>query len=226
MPLGKLLRSCYLAVIFPIYKQYKNYFESQLPMINITHSYQSAFTESGAVSTEASKALPVADGAGLEQQYHDVMTSMRQQKNTALNAEGKLPFALKQRRIEQPMLDYSVEKALSAATWRRIIVQSLIENVEKGPGHFSIHRAKDALKKIAASMGMSKLASQLNSTNPVDVEHAAHLLGWLKNPRAAMPLLAACEKRHPQTKEILAVLTTHYVDYSHSIVAGGLDVMS
>ncbi len=137
-------------------------------------------------------AEPLGDSTftNCEQQYHLAMVEIRQRYLSSFSAESKMPFALKQRQIELPMLEYSVSLALSSPKWRQVVVRALLENIEKGPGHLSVHRAKDALKQIASSIGITNLSSMINSPDQTEAEQAAHLLGWLKNPRAAQPLLA------------------------------------
>ena len=130
-----------------------------------------------------------------------------------------MPFALKQRQIEQPMLEYSVALALSAPRWRQVVVRALLENIEKGPGHLSVHRAKDALKQIASSIGLTNLSSMLHSQEQIEAEQSAHLLGWLKNPRAALPLLDSIQRGHASSKLISTIVQQHYPDYRFSLEA-------
>ena len=160
-------------------------------------------------------AEPLGDSAftSCEQQYHLAMVEMRQRNLSSFSAESKMPFALKQRQIELPMLEYSVSLALSSPKWRQVIVRALLENIEKGPGHLSVHRAKDALKQIAASIGLANLSSMLYSQDLTEAEQSAHLLGWLKNPRAAQPLLASIQRGHSFGKLISSIVEQHYPDY-------------
>lgn len=160
-------------------------------------------------------AEPLGDSAvtSCEQQYHLAMVSMRQRNLSSFSAESKMPFALKQRQIELPMLEYSVSLALSSPKWRQVVVRALLENIEKGPGHLSVHRAKDALKQIAASIGLTNLSSMLYSQNRIEAEQAAHLLGWLKNPRAAQPLLASTKQDRLFDQLISTILELHYPAY-------------
>jgi hypothetical protein len=147
-----------------------------------------------------------------EQKYHLAMQEMRQ-RNLSSFTESRMPFALKQRQIELPMIDYSVTLALSAPKWRQVVVRALLENIEKGPGHLSVHRAKDALKQIAASIGLNNLVSMMSSTDPTESAQAVHLLGWLKNARAANPLVASYRKGHPCSDLIASVVAQHYPAY-------------
>lgn len=124
-----------------------------------------------------------------------------------------MPYALKQRQIELPMLEYSVSLALSTPKWRQIVVRALLENIEKGPGHFSVHRAKDALKQIAAAIGTQNLSLMLHSQDALESEQAAHLLGWLKNLRAAQQLFAASRAGHGNLAVVNRVIEQHYRAY-------------
>ncbi len=148
-----------------------------------------------------------------DEQYHLAMIEMRQRNLSLFSAESKMPFALKQRQIELPMLEHSVSLALSSPKWRQVVVRALLENIEKGPGHLSVHRAKDALKQIAASIGLNNLSSMLDSGDRTEAEQTAHLLGWLKNPRAAQPLIASIQQGHRSSDLIAKVLERHYPDY-------------
>lgn len=121
-----------------------------------------------------------------------------------------MPFALKQRQIELPMLKYSVSLAMSSPRWRQVVVRTLLDNIQKGPGHLSVHRAKDGLKQIAAAIGVSNLATMLNSQDKLEADQAAQLLGWLKNARAVQPLLRALEDGHQSSNVISEVLEQHY----------------
>lgn len=124
-----------------------------------------------------------------------------------------MPFALKQRQIELPMLDYSVSLAMSSPKWRQVVVRTLLENIQQGPGHLSVHRAKDGLKRIAAGIGVTNLSAMLQSSDKREAEQAAQLLGWLKNLRAAQPLLKALENNHQSGKVISDVIDQHYRSY-------------
>ncbi len=145
-----------------------------------------------------------------EQQYDRLMIEMRQQNLLSFSADSKMPFALKQRRIELPMLEHSVSLAMSSPKWRQVVVQALLENIENGPGHLSVHRAKDALKRIASFIGLIRLTSMIDSQNAVESNQAAHLLGWLKNPRAARTLIIAMDQNHALRQTIEDVLSQHY----------------
>ncbi|CAN5366389.1 hypothetical protein BH10CYA1_BH10CYA1_19620 [soil metagenome] len=160
-------------------------------------------------------AEPLGDSTftSCEQQYHLAMVEMRQRNLSSFSAESKMPFALKQRQIELPMLEYSVSLALSSPKWRQVVVRALLENIEKGPGHLSVHRAKDALKQIAASIGLTNLSSMIYSHEQTEAEQAAHLLGWLKNPRAAQPLLDSIHREHLGNQLITKILELHYPAY-------------
>lgn len=160
-------------------------------------------------------AEPLGDSTftSCEQQYDLAMVEMRQRNLSSFSAESKMPFALKQRQIELPMLEYSVSLALSSPNWRQVVVRALLENIEKGPGHLSVHRAKDALKQIAASIGLTNLSSMLHSHDQTEAEQAAHLLGWLKNPRAAQPLLALLHRGHQSSKLLSNIMQQHYPAY-------------
>lgn len=147
-----------------------------------------------------------------EQKYHLAMFGMRQ-RNLSSFSESRMPFALKQRQIELPMIDYSVTLALSAPKWRQVVVQALLENIAKGPGHLSVHRAKDALKQIASSIGLNNLVSMMASPDPIESAQAVHLLGWLKNARAANPLVDSYRNGHPCSELIAAVVAQHYPAY-------------
>jgi hypothetical protein len=148
-----------------------------------------------------------------EQQYHLAMVEKRQRNLSSFSAESRMPFALKQRQIELPMLEYSVRVALSAPKCRQVVVRALLENIEKGPGHLSVHRAKDALKQIANAIGMNNLAAMLSSTDPMEAAQAVELLGWLKNSRAAIPLLDAQIRGHHCAELIKRVVVQHYPAY-------------
>ena len=148
-----------------------------------------------------------------DEQYHLAMVEMRQRNLSSFSAESRMPFALKQRQIELPMLEYSVSLALSSPKWRQVVVRALLENIEKGPGHLSVHRAKDALKQIAASIGLANLSSMLYSADRTEAEQTAHLLGWLKNPRAAQPLIISIQQGHQARDLISIILERHYPDY-------------
>ncbi len=148
-----------------------------------------------------------------DEQYHLAMIEMRQRNLSSFSAESKMPFALKQRQIELPMLAYSVSLALSSPKWRQVVVRALLENIEKGPGHLSVHRAKDALKQIAAAIGLSNLSSMLYSADRTEAEQTAHLMGWLKNPRAAQPLVASIKQGHRSCDVFSKILERHYPDY-------------
>ena len=88
----------------------------------------------------------------LDFDYDAAMVDIRLRVLQSLSA-SKMPTNLKQRYIEQEILKQSVAHALSSAAMRRKVVEALLENVEKGPGHLSIHRAKRALKEISARLG-------------------------------------------------------------------------
>lgn len=139
---------------------------------------------------------------------------MRQRNLSSFESDSRMPYSLKQRQIELPMLEFSVEKALSSPKWREIVVAAMLENVEKGPGHLSVHRAKQALKQIASAIGIRNLTDLLNSHDPIQCHQAAHLLGWLKNPRAARPLLQALDNKHASSAAIMEVMQTHYFEYN------------
>lgn len=151
--------------------------------------------------------------ANREQQYHATMTQMRQANLASFSSDSRMPFALKQRQIERPMLEYTVSLALSSPRWRQIIVDTLIENIERGPGHFSVHRAKEALKQIASAIGVANLSSTLKSQDTAEARQAANLLGWLKNPDAARLLQKSLQSNHPLQSEISAVISRHYGQY-------------
>jgi hypothetical protein len=161
----------------------------------------------------AAKPLDNCDPTNYEQQYHLDMVAMRQRNLSSFSAESKMPFALKQRQIELPMLDYSVSLAMSSPKWRQVVVRALLENIQQGPGHLSVHRAKDGLKRIAAGIGVTNLSAMLHSSDKREAEQAAELLGWLKSLRAAQPLLKALETDHQSSKVISNVIDQHYRSY-------------
>ncbi|RTL45445.1 MAG: hypothetical protein EKK48_03125 [Candidatus Melainabacteria bacterium] len=165
-----------------------------------------------------------SDSTAFEQHYHETLSMMRQTKLSEFAADSKMPFALKQRQIELPMLEYSVALARSSPKWRQVIVKSLIENIEQGPGHFSVHRAKDALKQIALAIGIPNLSSMLKSQDLTESEQAAELLGWLKNSRAAQPLLMSLKSDHPLRQRIGDIVGQHYSQYR--IEAATFEVIS
>lgn len=148
-----------------------------------------------------------------EQHYHQTMIQMRQKNLSSFSAQSKMPFALKQRQIELPMLEYSVSMAQSSPKWRQVIVSALLENIENGPGHLSVHRAKDALKQIASSIGYASLCEMLHSHDLNEAKQAIQLLGWLKNSRAALTLLRTLESDHKLNHLIAAVVEQHYSSY-------------
>jgi hypothetical protein len=126
-------------------------------------------------------------------------------------SESKMPTNLKQRYIEQEILRESVDLAVSCADMRRTIVEALLENVDKGPGHLSIHRAKRGLKEISARLGLKFVSELLHAQDQMDRCQAAHLLGWSKSVRATKTLLQAHRTADSQTRDvILRVLKRHY----------------
>jgi hypothetical protein len=53
----------------------------------------------------------------------------------------------------------------------------------------------------------------LKSQDELEFEQAAHLLGWLKNPRAAQQLLAASRRGRGNIAVINRVIEQHYQGY-------------
>lgn len=104
-------------------------------------------------------------------------------------ANKQMSFALKQRFVEAPMVEYAVSYSLSSLTRRQVAVRRLVENVEKGPGHLSVNRAKQALKEIGSSVGFKNLLAELQSNDARCRWQAAHLVGWLKDAKAIDPLI-------------------------------------
>jgi hypothetical protein len=153
---------------------------------------------------EAAAAPAVAFG------YDAAMVATRVRVLHSLS-ESKMPTNLKQRYIEQEILRESVDLAVSCADMRRTIVEALLENVDKGPGHLSIHRAKRGLKEISARLGLKFVSDLLHAQDHTDRCHAAHLLGWSKSIRATKTLLQAHRTADSQTRDvILLVLKRHY----------------
>jgi hypothetical protein len=143
-------------------------------------------------------------------EYDAAMVSIRVRVLQSLS-DSKMPTNLKQRYIEQEILRESVDLAVSSAQLRRPIIETLLENVEKGPGHLSIHRAKRALKEISARLGLKFVSELLYAHDYTDRCQAAHLLGWLRSVRATKALLQAHRMADEQTREvILVVLKKHY----------------
>jgi hypothetical protein len=143
-------------------------------------------------------------------EYDAAMVATRVRILHSLN-DSKMPTNLKQRYIEQEILRESVDLAVSCAAMRREIVEALLENVDKGPGHLSIHRAKRALKEISARLGLKFVSELLQAQNYSDRCQAAHLLGWSKSTRATKALLLAHRTADSQTRQvILLVLKRHY----------------
>ncbi len=166
-------------------------------------------------STSTFAATPELQTALLPELDFDAAMVATRTRVLRLLASSKMPTNLKQRYIELEILKESVDLAISSETMRRVIVEALLDNVEKGPGHLSIHRAKRALKEISRRLGLNCLNQILQSRDFTDRTHAAHLFGWSKSRKAYRMLLQIHRTADCQTQEIiLLVLRKHYAFFS------------
>lgn len=122
-----------------------------------------------------------------------------------------MPTALKLRQWETPLMEYAIQCAMWSSENRQVVVQRLLENIESGSGHFSINRAKQAIKQVAKQVGFARLSEELASDDPTTRHQAAELLGWLKSDKAIEPLFNALMLGPSDDRAVLRdVLKAHY----------------
>lgn len=124
-----------------------------------------------------------------------------------------MPTALKLRQWESPLMDYAIDYAMRNELNRQIVILRLLENIESGSGHFSLSRAKQAVKKLAKEVGFSTLIQELEHGDYVTRQQAAELIGWMKCEKAIEPLVNALLIGPPCDRfTIVRVLRSHYAN--------------
>lgn len=210
---GASWASCYLNVMFVAY----NIVATTLfrMCVHVLHDLSSLTYRAHAavvqldVATSASASAQNA-GDNLEADFDRAMTELR--KHYATECLGKkLSFALKQRQIESRLVEYALSFARMSISHRQAVVHKMTENVDLGPGHLSVNRAKQALKLMAASTGLKSLLFELKSEDTNFCWQAVQLLGWLKDSKAIDALLDAyVAGDEPIRSAISAILRRHY----------------
>lgn len=89
-----------------------------------------------------------ADHIQCEKLYDELMVISRRSTLQELS-NSKMPVSLKQRYAELRMIDITVAVFARNPHSCAVILTRLTENIAHGPGHFSVHRAKQALRRIA-----------------------------------------------------------------------------
>lgn len=127
------------------------------------------------------------------------------------STSNSMPTAMKLKSWEVPLLQYALDYSSKSPLNRRIVVRKLVENLEIGSGFFSINRAKQGLKVISKKTGLPTLEWELENGEDDARRAAAHLLGWMKNEKALMPLLKAfCVGPRSDRRVVGRVLKMHY----------------
>jgi hypothetical protein len=152
---------------------------------------------------------PAGDPNDVALQFDKAMTDLRKHY-AGICLARKISFALKQREIEMPMVEYAVSFARASIVRRHAAVERLTENVELGPGHLSVNRAKQALKEIASATQLKQLVFELKSEDTTFAWQAAQLLGWLKDSKAIDPLLDVYTSSDQSLRPAIAKILRHH----------------
>lgn len=101
---------------------------------------------------------------------------------------------------ETRMLDFVLNLAAESDEMRTLVVRMMMKNERTRTGHFTVNRARQALRLVARMAGVRRLIQQLDSADPELVEQAVYLMGRVNN-QAVVPHLLRMYKRQPRAMQ-------------------------